>query len=1116
MHRIWRLMFLALVLAAPLFCVGPTLADARPGVLDPSLAAAPVWRPGDDGSTMTVIVQLVGPTAFDLYRQTLHKPGELTSLAQRARESAFATVAMAQAPAREFIESTGAQILSTYDTALNGFLVRATSDQLQRLTATPRLERIYRAPEHYPLLGDAVPLVGGQTVIDTLGYTGKDVTIAIIDQGIDYTHKSLGGSGKPKDYADNNPSVVEPRSFPTDKVIGGYDFAGTDYGTTGVPRPDDDPLDEGDHGTHVAGIAAGMKGNPKVHHGVAPDAKLIALKVFGRGGGTNLSTNAIEWAIEANMGARVPGSCQMPRGQSCRVDVLNMSLGSPWANGVLEQTGAIQRAVESGIVLVAASGNDDDVPFIHGAPAASPMALAVANTFHGGLKGDVVEATAASETIQIEALQGGVDATGQMRLGKSMDEVGELKAPLADFGRGCNVDQAAAPDVTGQVALIERGTCSFSEKVANATAKGAVAALVYNNQAGIIVMGPTAGFQSDRIPAYLIRQADGLSLKEQLRAGEVRIRMAKALNGTFVRFYLADAIGLGSSRGPARSGAFKPNISAPGTEIFAPKRAQGDAGVAFTGTSMAAPMVAGGAAVLIERLRAQGLAPKDAPLSDPDFLTAADVAALLMNTATAHVYADDNRVPDYVPLARQGSGRMDLVSACTNHTLARAGNLAEIDFGIRGLTEDYATSAVVKVRNLDQKPRTYDLRTEFNTPTEAGRGVRYEVEPQQFELQPGASAEVTVRAFVTAAQLAPFAAYGGAQVFQSELVSDAEIDGFVVINSQAEGGQPEVSHLPIYFLPRQAARMIAAPDPLRISPASGRGTIEWDNEGPADSVAELFAHLGTDEAGDAPSRVDIDHLGARLGVDAQGRRIISIAMHTSAGRRVPIDSDGYALIDTNLDGSYDYAAHVGLVNGVLVTAVHQVTRQAPIAFSRQYTADFEAGVNIDSRIIVLNVLANRIGVDESGPVRIDLGFLHIANFADVAGGLDVTPYDAAPNDAFEFGAQGTISAGRGRFPFRSDELGYSLDRWTMELAGGAQATSAIERVAGVPLAGQRIMALYPRNVAGEPDMQLLAIVEAEAPTPTAIPFPTDVPPSRDHDIFLPAALADAVLERSGP
>ncbi len=1116
MHRILRLAIRALALAAPLALARPALAIQLPAVADSSLRAILTWPPSDGQQPMAVIVELRGPTTFDLVRRSAHKLGAGTVLATAARDAAFATVAAAQAPARRYVEATGAQIISTYDTALNGFLVRATPAQLERLAATPGIARIYRAPEHYPLLGDAVPLVGGQQVVESLGYTGKNVTIAIIDQGIDYTHKSLGGRGRTQDYANNNPSVVEPGSFPTDKVIGGYDFAGTDYGATGVPRPDDDPLDEGDHGTHVAGIAAGMKGNPKVHHGVAPDAKLIALKVFGRGGGTNLSTDAIEWAIEANLGATVPGSCQMPGGQQCRVDVLNMSLGSPWANGVLEQTGAVQRAVEAGIVLVAASGNDDDVPFIHGAPSASPMALAVANTFHGGLKGDVVEATVGSQTVQLEALQGGTDATGQLRLGKAMDEVGEIKAPLADFGRGCTADQPSAPEVTGQVALIERGTCSFSEKVANATAKGAVAALVFNNQPGILVMGPTAGFQADDIPAYLIRQEDGLALREQLRSVAVRIRMAKALNGTFVRSYLADVIGPGSSRGPARSGAFKPNISAPGTEIVAPKRAQGDAGIAFSGTSMAAPLVAGGAAVLIERLRAEGLAPKDAPLADPNQVTAADVAALLMNYATAHVYRDDNRLPDYVPLARQGSGRMNLLAAAKGHTLARAGYLAEIDFGIRGLVEDYTDSATVTIRNLSRETRSYDLSTEFNTPGKANRGVRYDVTPASLVLEPGASAEVRVQASVATALLAPFGAYGGARALQSGPIGDAEIDGFVVVTSRVEGGEPEVSHLPIYFLPRRAAAVVASPDPLRISPTTGSGTIVWQNNAPGDGVAELFAHLGSDALGEAPPRLDVDHVGARLGVDSQGRRMVSLAVHTQAARRVPIDSDTFVLIDANRDGTYDQAAHVGLVNGVLVTAVQQVTRQEPLAFSRQAVADFEADVNIESGIVILHVLASRIGVDESGPVRIDLGVLHLANFADVAGALDAIPFDAAPDNAFIFSPQGAISAGPDRFHLASDELGYRLDQWTVPMSWGSQTTQAIQRVNGAPLAGQRILALYPQNVPGDGDMQLLAILEEEAPTPTPIAFPTDEPPDRDHDIFLPAALVNEVIGVASP
>src|SRR5207249_9871654 len=77
-----------------------------------------------------------------------------------------------------------------------------------------------------PSLDNGVPFIlGGESYAD-LGADGTGMRIAIIDTGIDYTHADLGGSGNPADYAANDPTVIEPGTFPTSKVIGGTDLVG--------------------------------------------------------------------------------------------------------------------------------------------------------------------------------------------------------------------------------------------------------------------------------------------------------------------------------------------------------------------------------------------------------------------------------------------------------------------------------------------------------------------------------------------------------------------------------------------------------------------------------------------------------------------------------------------------------------------------------------------------------------------------------------------------------------------------------------------------------------------------------------------------------------------------
>ena len=97
-------------------------------------------------------------------------------------------------------------------------------------------------------------------------------------------------------------------SFPNAKVVGGYDFVGSafDSGSSRwqerLPTPDLNPIDESGHGTHVAGTVAGIGDDLETYDGVAPEAKLHALKVFGRNSSTNdaVVIAALEYAADPN------------------------------------------------------------------------------------------------------------------------------------------------------------------------------------------------------------------------------------------------------------------------------------------------------------------------------------------------------------------------------------------------------------------------------------------------------------------------------------------------------------------------------------------------------------------------------------------------------------------------------------------------------------------------------------------------------------------------------------------------------------------------------------------------------------------------------------------------
>jgi len=174
-------------------------------------------------------------------------------------------------------EAAGIRVGRSILVADVGFIVYATASQLEALGAVEGVQAIVPNTVYKRQSGAGTGRLSQQSA-----WTGAGQTIAIIDDGIDYTHKDFGGMG---DFLTNDPDVIEGDSFPTSRVVGGADFVGKDYNlgslATRVRSPDLDPLPDNlsmSHGTLVAGIAAG-KGFGDIGPGIAPDANLLALKV---------------------------------------------------------------------------------------------------------------------------------------------------------------------------------------------------------------------------------------------------------------------------------------------------------------------------------------------------------------------------------------------------------------------------------------------------------------------------------------------------------------------------------------------------------------------------------------------------------------------------------------------------------------------------------------------------------------------------------------------------------------------------------------------------------------------------------------------------------------------
>ena len=474
---------------------------------------------------------------------------------------------------------------------------------LDGLLDSSAVKRIFPDEKVYALLDTSVPLINATAVWqlqDANGnpVTGKGVVVAILDTGVDYTHPDLGGC----------------KGFGC-KVIDGYDIVNDDW----------DPMDNDGHGTMVAGIIA-ANGALK---GVAPDVELLVYKVLepsesGRANGAPSDVIAgIEEAIKDG------------------ADIICMSLGRE--GGVTDEMLelAVSRAVDAGVIVVAAAGNDADIGTIC-SPASNEDAFAVGSV---GNTIPILEVVSENKTIEAK----------YMLFSPFVDVEGELA--YAGLGYPENFSNSS---FTCKIALIKRGTFNFEDKVKNAYDAGAVGAVIFNNRTGNGREKYYSLLNESRIPAVFISQADGNYLLDLMNKRTVVVRQNQSGGMDY------DLISPFSSLGPGSGYTIKPDIVAPGAGINS-TAIGGGYNATHEGTSLAAPHVAGACALLLQL--------------HPDW-TPEMMKAALMNTAQDLGYSN----------FMQGAGRVDVSKAATVDFIA-------LPPSITSSTDDY-TNAVITVRNM--------------------------------------------------------------------------------------------------------------------------------------------------------------------------------------------------------------------------------------------------------------------------------------------------------------------------------------------------------------------------------------------------------------------------------
>jgi subtilisin family serine protease len=471
----------------------------------------------------------------------------------------------------------------------NGVSVRVDPEDIGALERLPGVKAIYpvlpieqeemQPGESTPELFTGTAMTGADVAQNTMGLSGEGVKVGIIDSGIDYDHPDLGGC-----------------FGPGCRVAYGVDLVGDNFGlpANGVPVEDGFPDDchLNGHGTHVAGIV-GANGVVK---GAAPNVTYGAYRVFGCSGSTTADI-----MIKA-----------MERAAGDGMRVVNMSIGAGYTWPQYPTAVAADNLVDDGVIVVTSGGNNGaNGLYATGAP---------------GL-GTKVIASAAFENTHVQ--QKYFSVTGDVKVGYLTPTASPLTpttggAQIVATGTPTSTNDAcsapvgtppAAGSLTGKIALIRRGGCGFYEKVKNAEAAGAVGVILYNNVAGFM-NATVAGTPAVQVPVAGITAVDGAALHGMLQQGDLDLAWQTGL--TAVPNPTAGQLASFSSYGPTADLTLKPDVGAPGGNIYSTFPLEGGGYLTQGGTSMASPHVAGIVALLLESRPA---------------LNPADMRMLLQNTA---------------------------------------------------------------------------------------------------------------------------------------------------------------------------------------------------------------------------------------------------------------------------------------------------------------------------------------------------------------------------------------------------------------------------------------------------------------------------------------------------
>ena len=907
-------------------------------VADGSVLITPAWMPvGLSKQPVNVVVQLAGDPV------TVQQETAGRKLSKAEKAAAKNALKGPQNALKSQIEAMGGTVVNTYQSAYNGIKVRIARNKAEQLATLPGVIGVRPLQIMRPTNTNGVPLISAPSVWQNLGLHGENIKIAIIDTGVDYTHANFGGPGTVAAYDTAHAAetrrresgVVRPRGparqgrhrprrrqlqrrsglrhLPANPASGSESARLPSYsGSVG-------------HGTHVAGSAAGsgvlangktytglynattISGNAwTVGPGVAPKADLYAVRVFGCDGSTDVTVDAIEWAVDNDM------------------DVINMSLGSAFGTKDDPSAVASTNAAKAGVVVVTSAGNSGSSPYITGSPGTGDGSIATAANdplqLVQGIRINTTPPTGTPLSLQAINANGvttGLPITGPLVVLKdnpatTTDIPGFIGS--ANEALGCHASAYTFNGVAAgneQIAVAKRGSCARVAKAIFAQKAGAAVAVMTNNAAGLPPFEGPITANPDTGEPYIVTIPFAGVAGSQTSATSDSGRLQASPPGTTAALSVQNFANPGfmgfasfSSGGP-RTGdsGLKPDITAPGLSIFSTAAGTGNGGKFLSGTSMASPHVAGVAALTRQ--------------AHPTW-KAEEIKAAIVNTGLP------SGVTGY-RTSRGGTGLVQPVASTRSQVTASADDkkfVVGINFGFEELKDDFNKKKTIRLRNNGSTAATFNIAQA--NPQGSPHTVNLNKTVVTVPARRDAVVEVTLRV--------PAATAGDATAFQEV----AGLIQFTPVSASDNGGV--ALRVPYYLVPRANSDVstklgrLDATHPSAVAEVTNKNGVipgnadfyAWGLDGKNDpgKVSNDIRAVGVQSFA-FPNAADPDRALIVFAVNTRNRWSNASVNEFDIG----VDVDGDGVDDYVVVGADQGAIQTGVFNGIMGSFVFS-TRSA--------------------------------------------------------------------------------------------------------------------------------------------------------------------------------------------